>query len=141
MICSSRKLASSSGADYPGNYAALVLSSSTGSATADKGPLTSLVEMMGRPRAVDGQAELRPAVRAMRVHQLFAPVDRCEVEIGNHSAFTEMYRFADRFTFGRDDAVKQPPEIGQMLHPVSFMIWACWSASSQAVGLTTKQPD
>ena len=36
--------------------------------------------------------------------------------------------------------MKQPLEIGSMLQPVSFMIWACCSASSQAVALTTKHP-
>ena len=61
------------------------------------------MEMGGR-RTVDGQTkQFRPAVMATRVHQLLAPVDQCEVEIGHHHAFAGTYRCADQFTFGRDD--------------------------------------
>src|SRR5262249_19281439 len=42
---------------------------------------------------------------------------------------------------GATIAVKQPPEIGPMPQPVSFMICACCSASSQAVAHTTKHAD
>ncbi len=88
-------------------------------------PLAAFVNMRGRS-AVDQQTQqLRPAVMAARVHHLFAFVDQREVEVGNDHAFTRTNGLAQQLPSGATMAVKQPPEIGPMLHPVSFMICAC----------------
>ena len=98
---------------------------------------------MGRRRAVDGQAEqFRPAVVAARVHQLLAPVDQREIEIGDHLAFAGTYRFADQFTFGRDDrgeaaAGDRPDAASGILHDLGllFGIQPSGGVDDEAAGL------
>jgi len=72
-----------------------------------------------------------------RVHQALALVDGPEIEIGDDLAFARSQRRAINAPSGETIALKQPLEIGSMLQPVSFMIWACCSAFSQAVAQTT----
>ena len=85
----------------------------------------AIVQVSSRS-SVDQQTEqLRPAVVAARVHQLLALVDQREVEIGDHHSFTRADRLAQQDPSGATIAVKQPPEIGPILQPVSFMICAC----------------
>src|SRR5580700_2871430 len=96
---------------------------------------------MGLRRAIDQQAEqFRPAIMTARVHQALALVDRPEIEIRMTSPSPERSGTPTNAPSGETIAVKQPLEIGSMLQPVSFMIWACCSASSQAVAQTTKHP-
>jgi len=59
--------------------------------------------MSGR-RAVDEEREqLGPAVVPARVHELFAPVDQCEVEVGDHSSLARADGLAQQSSIGRDD--------------------------------------
>jgi hypothetical protein len=46
-------------------------------------------------------------------------VDQREVEVGDDHAFTRADRLAQQVPSGATIAVKQPPEIGPMLPPVS----------------------
>jgi hypothetical protein len=62
-----------------------------------RGPL---VEVSSRC-AINNQAEqFRTAVMAARIHQLFAPIDQGEIDVGNYNAFAGTDGLANQLTFG-----------------------------------------
>ncbi len=75
--------------------------------------------------AVDQETEqFRPAVVAAQVHQLLALVNQGEVEVAINHAFSGQAR-PSKVPSSATIALKEPPEIGLMLPPVSLAIFAC----------------